>query len=727
MKAVWNSFTRDWKSIATNWVAMVLIGGLIILPSLYAWFNIDASWDPYSQTDQLPVGIVNEDKGATVRDQQIDVGERLVDTLKENKKFDWHFTDQPDAMEKLEYGDYYAVIVIPENFSQKLATVVQDRPEKAEVAYYVNEKINAIAPKITNKGASVIVDQITSSFISEVNGRVAELFNQLGVELEKDLPDIKRFEEYVFKLEENLPKIHDLISGAYSDSKEAEGVINDVQALIPQAQNVTEQGLTSIDETTSFLSKAEERLNELAPKVKEDLKTAQETADEVNAFLKEIQSTDIDLSKGQEIQKKIDSQLADSISQVQNVQQILKQVQEEPPEGEQANGETSTNNEAISNALADLDTITQGLKALQETNGKIETFLIDKQKSIEATLADLQETSESTSNRIGDFLKEYNESIEPTVISEVASAKDTLAEARSILSEAQSTIPRVDRILNNTEKDIDEGQGILEYMLNEYPYVNEKVNRLADRIREIQGETDINKLIELLKNDPKAEQSFFEDPIMLRKNALFPIENYGTGMTPFYTVLSLWVGALLLVSLLTTDPVHGEEYRIYERYFGKLATFVSIGILQTLVVTLGNLYLLRIDIADPLYFILFGMVVSVVFMTIVYTLVSVLGDVGKAAAIVILVLQIAGSGGTYPVALLPEFFQTIHPFLPFSYAVDLLREAVGGIVDARVKTDLLFLTGFWVLFIVIGAFLKGPLHKGTRSLMEKSRKSGMFH
>lgn len=727
MKAVWNSFTRDWKSIATNWVAMVLIGGLIILPSLYAWFNIDASWDPYSQTDQLPVGIVNEDKGATVRDQQIDVGERLVDTLKENKKFDWHFTDQPDAMEKLEYGDYYAVIVIPENFSQKLATVVQDRPEKAEVAYYVNEKINAIAPKITNKGASVIVDQITSSFISEVNGRVAELFNQLGVELEKDLPDIKRFEEYVFKLEENLPKIHDLISGAYSDSKEAEGVINDVQALIPQAQNVTEQGLTTIDETTSFLSKAEERLNELAPKVKEDLKTAQETADNVNAFLKEIQSTDIDLSKGQEIQKKIDSQLADSISQVQNVQQILNQVQEEPPEGEQANGETGTNNETVSNALADLDTIKQGLKGLQETNGKIETFLTDKQKSIEATLADLQETSESTSNRIGDFLKEYNESIEPTVLSEVASAKDTLAEARSILSEAQSTIPRVDRILNNTEKDIDEGQGILEYMLNEYPYVNEKVNRLADRIREIQGETDINKLIELLKNDPKAEQSFFEDPIMLRKNALFPIENYGTGMTPFYTVLSLWVGALLLVSLLTTDPVHGEQYRIYERYFGKLATFVSIGILQTLVVTLGNLYLLRIDIADPLYFILFGMVVSVVFMTIVYTLVSVLGDVGKAAAIVILVLQIAGSGGTYPVALLPEFFQTIHPFLPFSYAVDLLREAVGGIVDARVKTDLLFLTGFWVLFIVIGAFLKGPLHKGTRSLMEKSRKSGMFH
>ncbi|WP_332308732.1 YhgE/Pip family protein [Halobacillus mangrovi] len=186
------------------------------------------------------------------------------------------------------------------------------------------------------------------------------------------------------------------------------------------------------------------------------------------------------------------------------------------------------------------------------------------------------------------------------------------------------------------------------------------------------------------------------------------------------------MGALLLVSLLSTDPVQMSDYRTHEQYFGKLATFVSIGFLQTLVVTLGNLYVLNIGIAESVPFVLFGLGISFVFMTIVYTLVSVFGDVGKAAAIVMLVLQIAGSGGTYPVALLPEFFQMVHPFLPFSYAIDLMREAVGGIVAARVGTDLKFLAVFAAMILSVGAFLKGPLQKGTNQLMKKSRESGLF-
>lgn len=744
MKNIWKIFSRDWKNTATNWVALILILGLAVLPSLYAWFNIKASWDPYSQTDQLPVAVVNEDQGAVVRDKDIDVGQELVDNLKDEESFDWQFTDRDEAMDKLEYGDYYAVIVIPDTFSEHLGTVVEGNPEKSEVQYYVNEKINAIAPKITEKGATVLVDQITSQFISEVNGTVAELFNDLGLELENDLPDIKRFEEYIFKLEENLPEIYQLISDAYDDSQDASSVINNVQGLIPQAEQAAGEGLSTIDETTAFIDDAEQRLNELSPQVKDDLNAAQQTAEDVNAFLKEARSVDVNVESIGEIRNQINSRTSQSLEEIAAVEELLQQVKEQQQtsqaneENQEDNGEEGNEEntpqpspqipeETIDQAIADVQAIEDALTAIQEDSSQIGDRLSEAQENIDQTLSSLEEKSGETADQIDAFLKEYNENIEPQVLAEIDKAQSTLANARSILVDVQSTVPEVERILNSTEGNIAEGQDILEYMMNEYPYVNQKVNEMADRIRDIQGETDINEIIELLKNDPSAEENFFEEPVTLSKNALFPIENYGTGMTPFYTVLSLWVGALLLVSLLSTDPVNLQEYRSYEQYFGKLATFVSIGFLQTLVVTLGNVFLLDIGVAEVVPFVLFGLLISFVFMTLVFTLVSVLGDVGKAGAIVMLVLQIAGSGGTYPVALLPEFFQTIHPFLPFSYAIDLMREAVGGIVPARVKTDLLFLGIFGGVFLLIGIFLKGPLHNRTRQVKAKSRESGLFH
>ncbi len=165
MKASWTLYLNDIKNIEKNWVAAVLISGLILLPSLYAWLNIEASMNPYGQTDQIPIAIVNEDKGAVVRDQSIHAGNDIVATLKENKSTDWHFVSRETAMNKLKYGDYYyAAIIVPSNFSKKLGSVISDNPEKANVEYYVNEKLNAIAPKITEKGASIIVQQISNNF-----------------------------------------------------------------------------------------------------------------------------------------------------------------------------------------------------------------------------------------------------------------------------------------------------------------------------------------------------------------------------------------------------------------------------------------------------------------------------------------------------------------------------------------------------------------------------------
>ncbi|MCP3027969.1 YhgE/Pip family protein [Halobacillus sp. A5] len=720
MKKIWSIFANDIKNIGTNWVAAILIGGLIILPSLYAWFNIEASWDPYSRTDQLPVAVVNEDSGATVRGEEINVGEDLIEQLKGNEDMDWQFVDRKEAIDKVEYGDYFAAIIIPDDFSSKLGTVVNDEPEKAGMEYYVNEKTNAIAPNITEKGANTIVDQITSEFISTVNGVIFETFNDIGLELEEDLPDIKQFEEYIFEMEESLPEAYDLLQGSLSDANEAQSMINDAQDLLPEAERVTGDGLETIDETSAYLNKAETRLNEIAPQVDQDLADVQSTAEEINEFINSIESSEINLDDGEQLSQQVDEQVEESIVRIETIEAALEQLK-------QSSGEEESDQEEIDEALEQLGALKENLQAVEDNSSEVRSFLSKQQGEADELISSLQERADSSADDIDAFITEYNESIEPTVREEVASAKTTLTEARAILAEVQSTIPEAAQLLNSTEGSLEEGEETLKYLLGEYPYVNEKINELADRIREIQDETDINEIIELLQNDPEAERGFFQEPVELSKNSLFPMENYGTSMTAFYTVLAIWVGGLLLISLLATGVVNDEMFTEKQVYFGKLLTFVSIGAAQTLVVTLGDLFVVGVDIAEPGWFVVFGMFISLVFLLIVYTLVSVFGDTGKAMAIVLLVLQIAGSGGTYPVALLPDFFQTIHPFLPFSYAVDLMRESVGGIVWERVYRDIVFLSLFGFAGLLAGTFLKQLLHKKTQALMKKSKESGLFH
>lgn len=736
MKNSLNIYKKDLKNIATNWAAMILIGGLAILPSLYAWFNIAAMWDPYSNTGNLPIGIVNEDKGATVRDQEINAGKEVVDNLKDNKSMQWHFTNRKDAMDKVEYGDYFAIVIIPEDFSEKLGTVLSDEPEKAQMEYYVNEKLNAVSPKITEKGASVIADEVSSKFVSTVNGIIFDLFNNLGIELEGNLPDIEKFEDYIFTLEENLPEIHRMLNESLGDANSAGDILNKAQGALPEAKEYTNTGLTTINQTLGYMNEAEERLNSIAPKVKEDVAKVQSITDQINQLLDKAKESKIDINEGKKVQENIEQQLDNAIATLNTVEKALQQLQDTnaqlpPPADEEAEAEEGKpsdqlSQEQIDQAISQTAELRQSLEQLRSDVNQMDQFL-NNTEAASKVVDQIHQAAADTNIKLDEFVKEYQNNIEPTILEEVGKAKGTLTGAKGILEEIQSTLPEVEKVLNSTQKNLKEGKGMLEYASGEFPYVNDKVKQLAEKIREVQKDTDINEIIQLLRNDPSAEQSFFEEPVLLNQNELFPIENYGTGMTPFYTVLAGWVGALLLISLLAVD-VHNEGlYTGRQIYFGRFFTFWTIGIVQTVVVTLGDLFLIGVNAKHPVWLVLFGLLVSSVFILIVYSLVSVFGNVGKALAIVLLVLQISGSGGTYPVELLPKFFQVINPYLPFTYAVDLMREAVGGIVWGRALRDIGVLVFCGVLAIIFGAFLKEPINKKTKKFLEKSKESGLVH
>ncbi|WP_199171612.1 YhgE/Pip domain-containing protein [Sporosarcina sp. P21c] len=726
MKTSWNIFKLDLKHISKNWVVALLIGGLTFLPSLYAWLNIYATWDPYAHTDQLPVAIVNEDEGAMVRDKQIDVGKELIKTLQDNKEMDWTFTTSQEAMDGVEYGDYFAAIFIPKDFSSKLATVTSGEPEKAEINYFVNEKLNSIAPKITEKGASVIVDKVSNRFISTVNGVVLDMFNELGIEIENDLPDIKKFEQYIFDVQKQLPTIQRTLEGIVTDANSAKQIINKAQQLLPEAKRTTNAGLQTINDTIDQLTTAQNRLEAAAPRIKADLEKIAAITNETNEFLKKIQQISPDFTEWDRVKQEVDDRVTSSMEKLGGLEQDLLNIKKitEGLNGEQTD---ATLSQPIDAALIKVTNLHQLLSEIQQNAHTMNALVQGEEERLHNSINDLQKIAENTSIQANSFLKEYTDTIEPFVRKEITQALKTLSSAKALLIEVQHTFPEVQQTLLSADKHLSQGKQQVENALNQYPYVYDKVNQLANRIKDIQGSTDINEIIDLLQNNPQAERSFFEEPILLNETKLFPIKNYGTGMTPFYTVLSIWVGCLLLISLLATDISREGVFTSRQIYVGRLFTFGLIGCIQTLIVTTGDIVLLGVTVKEPIAFFLFGILISVVFMSIVYTLVSVFGDVGKAMAIVLLVLQIAGSGGTYPIMLLPSFFQWINPFLPFTYAIDLMREAVGGIVWARAIKGVLFLAIVGIVFITFGFVFKERMNKATNHLLAKSRETDLFH
>lgn len=725
MKKSWNIFSGDIKSISKNWVALIILVGLIFLPSLYAWLNIKASWDPYGQTDQIPVGVVNEDVGETVRDEDIDVGDELVSTLKDDDSMQWTFLERDDAMDQLEKGDLFAVIVIPDDFSKNLGTVVDAQPTKANVDYHVNEKINAIAPKITEKGASVIVDDISSTFVSTVNGIIFDIFNDIGLELEGEIPNIEQFEDYLFTIEDSLPDIHESLESTLADATDAQEVVQKAQDKLPEVDDVVTSGLSVIDETSQFLQEAEQQLEEMGPRIKEELNKAQKAIDSVESFIDNIEQSDIDFAEGEVIQAEVDAQIEASIESVENIEEILVLVAEQMDEIEDPDENEEKQRELVQTTLEELATIKEALEKGQSETERIVTFVDEKEKEVKEVLEHVKDVSVEVGATLDSFTEEYTNTIEPFVLEQFSQAKTKITEARGMVVDIQETLPQVKELLERTDGSLGDGKELLDDVLAEYPYVNDKITELANRVRSVQDEVDLQEVIDLLQNDPESERGFFAEPVTLTEHSLFPIPNYGTGMTPFYTVLSLWVGGLLLISLLATDVPYGD-FHARELYFGKLFLFLLLGMLQTLIVTMGDIFLLQVDIANPVWFVIFGLFCSVIFITIIYTFVSAFGDVGKALTIVMLVLQISGSGGTYPVALLPKFFQMISPFLPFTYAVNIMREAVGGIVWSNALFDLLILSIFGIIAVVFAVFMKERLNKNAKVLMEKSREAGIF-
>lgn len=711
MKKVLEIFREDLISITSNWAAALMIIALMILPSLYAWFNIKASWDPYGNTKGIPIAVVNLDEGANLRGNLINIGSEIITSLKKNKSLGWVFVNDRDAKRGVERGTYFASITIPANFSAKITTILSDNPEKPELLYSVNEKVNAIAPKITSKGATSIKDQISKNFVKTANGVIFDIFNQLGIELQQNLPDIEKLKTMIFWLNDHLAEAERIINTADQDAEQAHTIVANMQKYIAEISGIIDDAKNLSGKISDFLDANQDAIVNLSPTIKQNLIYLEQAAAAVQQITDVLLTTTSPEDKSRALDEGI-SRLSALIKMEDQLVTLFGKLND-IGNTDKFNQEISQLNQQKSTAL---DLLTN-LKMIQGQESPSQTLLVNTNQKAKETTAGLEQIN-----------NQYDSKIAPKFATVVQIAQKTPVKANEFFAKADETLPQISKVLADTSKGISIGKRDLALIKRDFPAVKGKISSLAAQIREFEKTENIQEIIDLLRNDVKKESDYFAEPVLLKENRLFPMPNYGSAMSPFFTSLALWVGATLLISLIPAEITDlPKGYHPNHVFLGRFLIFLIIALSQAIIVTMGDLFLLKTYVAAKLWFVLFALLISALFMLIIYTLVSIFGNLGKGLAIIFLVLQISGSGGTFPIQVMPVFFQRLNPYLPFTYAISLMREAAGGIVWDVVKRDLAVFAFFAIITLLFGLLLKGPIEKYGGGLKRKAQQSRLIH
>ncbi len=698
MKNIFYIFRKDIKDIFTNYAMLIVVASLCILPSLYAWFNIKASWDPYGSTSNISVAVVNNDKGTSIKDNDINIGDELVSNLKENTDLGWKFVNKEQARKGVENGSYYASIEIPSNFSKDLTSLITSDVKKGELVYTVNEKINAIAPKITDKGASTIQLEINQTVVETVSQVLFETSNELGLELENQIPKLSDIENSLVEIQSKFDDINETVDLAYNGANQVQDLVADIKKDIPLIKDTLIKSKGLSNDVKEFLKTSQDSVNGIIPIIKNDLN-----------LINDISNSIIDTTNT--LIESINNKSDDTVSLIESLSTKLNNL--------------SSINKSLVNFLDRLNNLTHS-HPLTNTINKLNTIdskLTQGNNSLNILKEQIQNGETPASNtlntilQVGNDIKDITSSLYNNFDSSIATPVNNIFEKGysvsdniiKTLEEAESKLPKAESILDTAFKLSDKGIDSIDYIKEELPKAENIVNELTDSIKNVNSQDELNDLVDLLKNDIVKEKNFLKEPVTIKENKLYPIANYGSAMTPFYTVLSLWVGLLLLSSLLSAE-VHGD-YRSYQIYFGRGLTFTIIAIIQALIVSIGDIYILGVDAINPLLLVLGSVFTSVVFTFIVYSLVSVFGNMGKAMGIILLVIQVAGSGGTFPIEVTPEFFQMVNPYLPFTYSISMLREAIGGVYNPVLYKDITILSIYIIVSLIFALPLKKPINK----------------
>ena len=700
MRKVFKVFRRDAEKIWSNVVAVVVIMGLSVLPSLYVWFNILSNWDPYGpeSTAHLKVAMVNEDEGADLGGGRLNIGNIVIDKLKGNASIGWQFVEsREEAREGVTSGAYYAALVIDPHFSTDMLSFLGVGLKHPKIYYYENEKKNAIAPKITGKVKTTVQQEVNRAFVSYIaRGILVEGKYLASTGGETPLTDaaISQLREVNTDLTRGIRLVQTFITLTASAEEVQEAGKNLQKELQQVKQNVR-----------IHAAEEEARAEALSLQIRQEKGGESGTGtDEVLSLLEEttayLETLRDQLEKGRSIEEPEIDQIEEKLNQLdKRVSAIFSGVSLPLPRLQ-----------AFHHQISVLITRLDGIKALSRSGQSVAA--LSKQAS--AGCADLLSATR-------DLAEEYRTNLRPEMEDSAEAIGSSITESAKLLASADSNLEEMNRILGSAP-DLAGGarKDFIRIKAN-LVSIQKKMQTQITQLTKIRSSNEYRVFLKVLASDPDRIAELVSSPVGLEQEAFYPIENNGSAMSAFYVILSIWVGALIQVAIIHARQKHPGELpgvKYYHAYFGRYLLFFGIGQVQTLIVVLGALFYVKIQVASALRFYLASAVASFVFTFVLYSLAYALGEVGEALGVIVMVVQVAGSGGTFPVEVLPRFYRVLNPFMPFRYGMDALRECIPGFYAYAKNMAALLL--FVLPALLIGLFFS-RLMRGLGEKIEASK------
>ena len=719
MKNVWKIFQRDMMRVRNNVIALVVIIGISVVPCLYAWFNIAASWDPYSNTGNLKVAVASADEGyeGSLIPIEINIGDKVLSALRENTQMEWVFTTEEKATSGVKSGKYYAAIVIPKDFSNKMMSVFSEKVEKPEITYYSNAKENAIAPKVTDKGAGAVQRQVNEVFIETVSDTTLTVLQAVS-----NMTQASGAETIVDNLNTNLNQIAgDLTASAgllesFSDmTGSAQKLLNSTTEFLQTVQRQTKESRQTFQETSKTFSGLDDSMDAAADSVGTALKSAENVYDQMDQVISGAFSDES--ADAQQIASTLDTlagQVGNVVTAYTSVRDSIAAVADKYPE-------TSPLVDAI---VVRMDTSIQQQKNLQSKLQDSAKGLRDATTDLGTARSELKDLAAKNRENMSGMSASYKSSVQKSLNQLSASLTSSKQEISSLLSQLDQSANGIYKLTDTADSDLSEIQKVLG---DSGELLTEASDRIADttaRLDEMEASGDFSELKALISGDKSAISTFLAAPVSLDTHKIYEIANYGSSMAPFYSVLSIWIGGIVLVAMLKVNVSENctkglKNVKLHQIYFGRFITFMIVGLFQSTLIALGDLLYLGIQCEHPFLFLLGCWFSSLVFVNIIYTLTVSLGDIGKAVSVILLVVQVAGTGGTFPIEVAPSFFRAVYPLLPFTHSMAALRETVGGMYGMNYWIDLGKLAIFLGISLIVGLVLRKPIIKANDAFTEK--------
>ena len=710
MKNIFKIYFSDLKKIFSNRVAVVIILAICILPSLYARFYLKSSRDPYWNTKGIKVAIVNEDVWTIFEWSYINIGNEVVDELKQNENIWRVFVDEDVAQEWTRLGQYYANIVIESWFSEKLLTFLDEEPQNPQLIYTVNEKINAIVPKITDKWTSTIKENIEKQFKRTVDEVVMSKINEIWLAVQKDEKNIYSVIDIVHKVNKEVSWLDSIVNSSVNIANKARNKLQKLNDDMPEIYNNIDDGQIFLQDV-KWVSKDTIKFLDTAPKTIEN-----------------------DISDIKSIIKKIDTQTNSLVSKLDDWKDlVISWMDAISDDIETAKTKINSLLTVLNNVKSSLEEVSNIVPAawillqpLNNTIAKLEGLndKFDKLENLENDVINWASTIEKDKNQIestiSDIDKDFSEISDELNWNIIPGLRNVLVELYNLAGVWKDKLDDIEWDLPEIQQDINSGIDMLDTAIEhlqdfqkDIPTIKSNVSKLDNELQSIKWEWLINDFLSVALLNPERFAEFFSAPIELVENKLFSIPNYWSAMSPFFTVLAIRVGSLLMIAMFTTR-VKGEEFakcKEIEKFRWKRLFFLTISFAQGLIVSLWEVIFLWVYVENLWAFILTTLLCSIVFSMIAYSCVTTFGNSWKALLIILLVLQLSWSGWTFPVEMSDPFFQAINPYLPFTYAIKSMREAVWWVVPQIFYMNLLILFWFFGIFALIWIVLKPLISK----------------